>query len=177
MNFNWPFSKTYQITCPDGTVRIIHKNIDDACPLTIKNWKAGVSADLKEEISQLNGKISGKYENEIKGFLFGLNDQNESLMMSFRAAYMGVQINPCENNGFFLRELEKLLENQQRLTELKMKISALIQLAINYPQETDRWQSIVNEIAARLGGSAIPIAASNAMIESKTEIQKLIQGT
>jgi len=61
MPINWFWLKTYQIRCKDGTVRIIHKNIDDACPLAIPGWKADISADIKG-LDQLKGSAKAKYE-------------------------------------------------------------------------------------------------------------------
>jgi hypothetical protein len=49
MIINWPFSKTYKIKCPDGTIKTVYRNIDHAFPLFIPGWQADIAADVKAQ--------------------------------------------------------------------------------------------------------------------------------
>jgi len=175
MLIGWFWKKTYRIRCPDGSVRIIYKNIDHACPLFINGWKADVGAGLKG-LSNLSGDAKAKYETQIHGLLFNLNEQNQSLMMSFRTVYLAFETNPCGNDSFFQRELEKLLDEQRRISALKIQIAALIELASTTPNDTAKLTQIFSDIASRAGGSAVASAASLEIAESRALARDLVQG-
>lgn len=175
MPINWPWEKTYSVRCPDGTLRTVYKNINDACPLFIPGWKTDVAADLKG-IPELSGQAKVKYESQIHGLLFNLNEQNQSLMMSFRTVYLAFATNPCGNDAFFQRELEKLLDEQRRISALKIQIAALIQLVSASPNDTAQLTKIFSDIASRTGGVAIASAASLEIAETRAEALTLIQG-
>src|SRR5436189_4690054 len=112
------FSKTYKHKCPDGTVRIIHKNMDDAFPLSVMDKKESVNADLASK-KLGTAKLKTEYESKIKGLLFNINEQNQSLMINFRFAYAAFQADPCGNNAFITRQAEQFSVGQQKITELK----------------------------------------------------------
>ena len=175
MSINWPWGKMYDVRCPDGSVRTVYRNIDHACPLFIHGWKADVSADLKG-IGDLSGDVKTKYETQIHGLLFTLNEQNQSLMMSFGTVYLAFMTNPCGNDGFFQRELEKLLDEQRRISALKLQIAALIQLISASPNDTSQLTAIFRDIAARTGGSAVASAASLEIAETRATARSLIGG-
>jgi hypothetical protein len=176
MKFNWPWSKTYQVKCADGSSRTVYRNIDDACPLYISGWKGDISADLRG-ISELSGEAKAKYETQIHGLLFSLNEQNQSLMMSFRTIYLAFTSHPCGNDQFFQREIEKMLDEQRKISALKMQIAALIQFASNSPGDTEQLASIFNDIASRLGTSeAVTPAASMQIAETRNIAKDLLNG-
>lgn len=175
MPINWYWSKTYTVNCPDGTTRTVYRDIDHACPLCIPGWKADVSADIKN-LSNLSADASLKYETQIHGLLYSLNEQNQSLMMSFRTVYLAFQSNPCGNDAFFQRELEKLLDEQRKISTLKIKIAALVQLISTCPTDTGKLTAVFCELAAIAGGSSVASAASLAIADSRAIAQKLIQG-
>jgi len=171
MPMNWPWGKMYRVRCPDGTVRTIYKNIDHACPLFIPGWKADVGAGITE----LSGEAKAKYETQIHGLLFTLNEQNQSLMMSFRTVYLAFMTNPCGNDDFFHREIEKLLDEQRKISALRIQIAALIQLASTSPADTARLTRIFSNIASGLGGPAIAPAASLEIAETREVARRLLQ--
>lgn len=175
MLINWPWSRTYDVRCPDGSTRTVYRNIDHACPLFISGWKADVSADLKG-VGELSGDAKAKYETQIHGLMFSLNEQNQSLMMSFRTVYLAFMTNPCGNDGFFQRELEKLLDEQRRISALKLQIAALLQLIAASPNDTDKLTEIFGDIAARTGGTAIASAASLEIAETRAIARSLVGG-
>lgn len=46
VRLSWPFSRTYEVRCPDGSVRTVYKHVDDAFPLHVRNWRARFAADV-----------------------------------------------------------------------------------------------------------------------------------
>jgi hypothetical protein len=172
---NWIWEKTYQITCRDGTKRTVHKNINDACPLFIPGWKADVAGGV-QGVSDLKAEVKAKYGTQINGVLYSLNEQNQSLMMSFRTVYLAFSTNPCGNNDFFLREIEKLLDEQRKISALKIQIAGLIQLASTNPNDTAQLTKIFSDIASRLGGSAVVSAASLEIAETRELALLVLEG-
>jgi hypothetical protein len=124
----WPFSKTYQHKCPDGSVKVVYKNIDDAFPLFLPGWQAAVSSEVT--VPNVGaGSVRAEYADKIQGLLYGLDELNQSLMMKFRGVYVAYQSDPCANGGNFQRQIEGLLDGQHKLTVVKTQIQALIRLA------------------------------------------------
>lgn len=95
-----PFSKTYVIKCPDGTTRIIYKNVDKAFPLCIPGWQGKMGATI-EAVKGEPANLNAEYQTQIQGLLYSLDELNQSLMMTFRAAYVSYQSNPCQNTASF----------------------------------------------------------------------------
>lgn len=163
---SWPWSKTYTVRCPDGTTRELHKDIDEAVPLSLKGFKADIEASVKG-VPKLSGAAKAKYETKIQGLLFGLTEQNQSLMMSFRTVYLAFRSDPCGSRDFFQREVEKLLEEQRRIAELKLKVTALIQLASLSPADTAHITAVFVQLASGIGGTPVVAAASLEISESR----------
>jgi hypothetical protein len=130
MIINFPFSKTFKHRCPDGTIRIIHRNVDTAFPLFIEtaNNKTNINLD---GIKGFKGKIKNDYKTKIEGVLYELNEMNSSLMMKFRSAYILFQSNPCSSYEIFTSEIMKINSEHQNLMVLRTKIKGLIDLAGN----------------------------------------------
>lgn len=175
MAMRWPWAKTYEVKCPDGTVRIVHRRIEDACPLFIPGWKADVGAEFKG-IDSLTATARAKYETHIHGLLFALNEQNESLMLSFRTVYVAYLSNPCKNDGFFRRELEKLLDEQRKISQFKVKISALIQLINSSPGSSAELAAIFRDMAGYSGQAIAAPVASTEIAETRLVARELMGG-
>lgn len=151
MIINWPFSRTRRIRCPDGSIKIVQRNINDVFPLALKEMQAKIEAEVNADNTGLF-RLNGEYAQKIGGLLYSISDQNQCLMMSFRSAYIGYQSAPCCNNGFFIRHLDKTIEGQQRLMELKMQITGLIALAERYPNNPEKVLPMYYKLVARVGG-------------------------
>lgn len=164
--FDFLRSKTRKVKCPDGTTRFVYEDLDDACPLYIPSYKADVASDLKAT-SEINGNVSVKYAREIDNVLYGLNEQNQSLMMSFRTVYLTYKSNPCGNDEFFHRGIEGLLDDQKKISLLKVKVNALITLARAPNTDEVRLNMIFAEIASLLGGSSVASTATVAINEAR----------
>jgi hypothetical protein len=71
MVINWPFSRTYKHKGKDGTIRIGHKNVDDAIPLSVRDREGSVAAGVgAKELA--TAKANAKHASKIKGLLFDL---------------------------------------------------------------------------------------------------------
>ena len=167
----WPFFRTRTMRCPDGTTRIIYKSIDEACPLFIEGWKADVATNLKIP-GTASGDAKAKYENKIDGLLFALNEQNQSLMMHFRAVYLLYSSNPCGSDAYFQRKIDDLIEQQHRISTLKLKIAALIQLVASNPNDS---ASISSDIASRIEGPTVAAAASIEIAQTRELARELLK--
>jgi hypothetical protein len=143
--------RTYKVKCPDGTTRIVHRDVDDAFPLAIKDTKGRMSALLKD----LNGDslgIDGELSRGVSGLLFELNERNDTAMMNFRATYVAFQANPCSHADRLARRVDEMTAEQQQLARTRQELTALIDLAVATPADADRiWQTFGN-IVARTGG-------------------------
>ena len=174
MLINWPFSKRYHIHCPDGTIKTVYKNVDNAFPLFIPGWKGDIGADIKG-LEQASANVRATYEGKIQGLLFSLDDRNQSLMMTFRGIYMVYTSDPCSGSGFFERQVAKLLEEQHRLFVLRTEIQALIELAKNHPERGDLILSLFHSVVERLGGKSISEAAALEIAESRAIAKEWIE--
>lgn len=119
-----PFTKSYERKCLDGSIKTIYKKAEDAFPLLINGYDAKMSSKIKTELID-GAELSGSLKKNVDTLLYGLDDINNGLMMSFRAAYVGFQSDPCANNVFFLEQITQINEEQRRLRALKMQIRGI----------------------------------------------------
>jgi hypothetical protein len=122
------FFKRIKYKCPDGTFRIVYRNVNDAIPLFIKGFdiKGGGDAKLMD---QANFKLKAEYKDKIQGLLYNLDDRNNNLIFEFRNAYMVYQSHPCGKIDFFQEQVEKLNRDYHFRSTLKIQIDGLITLA------------------------------------------------
>lgn len=172
---NWnPLSKTYWHKYPDGSVKLIYKNVNDAFPLYIPGWegKAGVTLDA---IAGAPVNITGEYATKIQGLLYSLDELNQSLMMTFRSSYTVYQTDPCANGGFFQRQVEKAIDEQNRQTSLKVQIRGLISLAELHPGNPEHFLPVFQDIIQNTGGPSVVLAASQEIEEARSIAQKWVE--
>jgi len=170
----WPFSKTYRHKCPDGSVKVVYRNVDDAFPLFIPGWQAKVGADVK--IPQTGqGGVQADYATKIQGLLYGLDELNQSLMMKFRGAYVTYQSDPCANGNAFQQQINAILEGQHKLTAVKTQMQALIHLAELNPTSPEVF-NIYKDIVRQIGNFAAAPAATLEIEESRAIAKKWIGG-
>lgn len=157
------FSKTYKHKCPDGSIKIIHKNIDDAFPLAVKdvetNSKGGLEA---KDIASLN--VSTDYKSKIQGLVYCLNDLNQDLMILFRSAYIAYQADPCNDKGFFQRQIDGIIMDQKRMTTLRLQIRGFISLAEKNPNHGEvmkAYLQIINSMGINSGEAAAIAVSEN----------------
>src|SRR5690348_9057387 len=137
MWFDFMFSSTYKHKCTDGSVRLIHKNVDKAFPLALKEQQKQFNADLEAQ-KKASLKLNSEYTERIQGLLFSISEQDESLMVNLRCAYIGFQTNPCGGDGFFQRQVERVIEEQNKFMKLKTQITGLIAIAKECPNNSEK---------------------------------------
>lgn len=175
MWFDFLFSSTYKHTCKDGTVRFIHKNVDKAFPLAVREQQKRFNADLNAQ-KKASAKLNSAYTEKIQGLLFSISEQNESLMMTLRSAYIGFQSNPCGGDGFFQRHVEKVNHEQHRLMTLKTRITGLIAIARECPNNSEKVLAAYLDIVGEIGGKGIEEAAIAEIKENRENAQKWAGG-
>src|SRR5947208_17126263 len=105
---SWPFFKTRKHYCPDGSVKLVYRNVDDAFPFYVPGWEGKLDAKLKGAPARLRAE----YATKIQGLLYGLDELNQGVMFDFRAAYVTYMNDPCQHAGFFERQVEKIIHEQ-----------------------------------------------------------------
>lgn len=145
---NWPFSKTYTVLC-NGVRKTVYKNADDAFPLSILARKGGVSATGTLP-DAANAKVGVRHSTRVDALLYDLDEQNRDVMILFRAAYVAYQKNPCNNEDFFNRQIEKLLERQGHLRMVQLQLDALLKLLKLRP-ESDQPVELAISIIKSIG--------------------------
>jgi hypothetical protein len=169
------FLRRRKIRCPDGTVKWVYHRVDDAFPLFIPGWSGNLDAQLKV-LADMPAQAKAAYETKIQGVLFGLDARNQSLMMQFRGAYIAYSNDPCPGSAFFLRQVEKLLDEQRELAMLLMKTQALLELAKEGPANHDQVMVVFRDLVGRIGGPAVAEAAENEVADARSDAKKWIKG-
>jgi len=152
-----PFEKSYEVRCKNGSIKTIYKKVEDAFPLSISGYEGNISANVKSELLE-EGGLDANFKSKVDGLLYGLDEINNGLMMSFRSAYIGYQTDPCANNDFLLDQITKINEEQRRLRALKMQIRGYVELAKSNPRDStklaEHYINLVNRIGSTSMGDA-----------------------
>lgn len=175
MLINWPFSKTYKHKCPDGTIKTVYRNVDDAFPLYIPGWQTNVTADVKaQELGA--AQLKAEHASKIHGLLFSLDELNQSLMMNFRGAYVAYTTDPCGNADLLSKQVDAILREQTRFQRIRLQIRGLIALAVSQPNNHDRIMDAFQSIVQQLGGPVVTQAAVAEIASTRDAVQKWIGG-
>jgi hypothetical protein len=165
----------YKHKCKDGSVKVVYRDVNDAFPLFIEDFKGSVDGNL-EAIKGAPVKVRADYETKIKGLTFELDELNKSLMMSFRTVYLVFQSDPCNDDGFFKRQTERLLLEHSRNTTFREQIRYLINIAEMNPDHPERVLPVYKQILNQMGGTTIQKAAELEISETRTIADKWIEG-
>jgi len=125
MFFSW-FSKFVTVKCPDGTTRMVYKNVDDIFPFSIKESKATINGNITAD-DLGGGEAAASFAEKINDKLFLINEQNAGLWMCFRATYVGYTANPCGNSGNLETYIQEIIREHAKNTELCSKLRALVE--------------------------------------------------
>lgn len=166
MLINWPFSKIYKIRCKDGSIKTFIKDIDKAFPLSLRDYNTRLNTEITAQ-QEATVKLDAEFASKIQGLLYNITEENKSIMLEFRTTYIGYQSDPCNNNNFLIRQIEKASKRQQKITELKLKIGGLISLATAQPNNRKEFMTLYQEIVNDVRGSA-PEAAKIEIAENRT---------
>lgn len=170
----WPFSKTYKVKGPNGQIKRVYRDVNDAFPLYIKGWKATLKAAGKV-LDKVSGDIKAEYATAIHGLLFALGEHNQGLMMKFRGVYIVYQGDPFEHSGFLERQIEKLLDVQGYLITQKFKIDGLIELAKLQSDDSDEFIKLFTNIVESFDLSMVPHVVSQRIAEAKKIVEKIAE--
>lgn len=144
---------TYKRRCPDGSVKAVYRNVDEAFPLYIQGWDAKAAVSLE---SVVGGPVNvgAQYATHLQGLLYSLDDLNQSLMMVFRAAYMCFKADPCANEAFFTRQVAELIRDHNVFRAAKLKFRTLVTIAELHPEQSSEILRLFQEVADAVGGNS-----------------------
>jgi hypothetical protein len=153
----------------------VYKDIDKAFPLYVPGLKANIGASI-EAIKGAPVNLNADYETKIQGLLYSLDELNQSLMMTFRAIYVSYQSDPCKNSDSLYRQVEKIIDEHNRQTALRIKIRGLIEIAEMHPENPEKVIIVYQDIVHQLGGPSVSVAASLQIKESRSQAKRWIGG-
>ncbi|GAA3458480.1 hypothetical protein ACFFSW_04470 [Saccharothrix longispora] len=139
-----PWSKRYKVKCRDGSVKYVHRDVDDAFPLELRESGKRTAAGL-DVLQQVSGNLERSHVEQIKAALFSLNQANDTMMVNFRALYTVYQTDPCANAGYLAAGTQALMAEHQRTKDLVIRLDALLKMA-----QTD--QQVVGEVLKVITG-------------------------
>lgn len=149
--------KQRRVKCHDGRTQWIFRNPEDAFPLQLTGFKAGIKADLKA-LQEVAATLSGEYVQQLQGLLYSLDNQNQSLMMSFRTYYIVYAANPSQTTHERLEaRCDALIQRQQALTDARIHLQSLIQLAQSGrdAEYSELFRAIVDRVGGRSFAGAV----------------------
>lgn len=144
-----PWSKTYEVTCCDGSKRTVYRNIDDALPFAVSTPSVSLKANADAK-SAVSGGLSGDYQRKVDGLLVGLDGKNNALMEKFRAVYLVFKSDPCGNGDYLKEQVTRLTEQHDRLSSLEVGVGGLVDLARSKPDQAVLFTSAFRELAGEL---------------------------
>ncbi len=68
----WGFGKSREVKCPDGSIKTVYKDVNDAFPLFIQGYDGNLAAKINTE-SIGGAHIDGSYSTRIDGLLYALD--------------------------------------------------------------------------------------------------------
>lgn len=172
MSFKWPFFRTRKIRCPDGTVRIVHKDIDDLFPLSISDHAVKADGGLKIPES-LEANIGAELAKAIKGVLFSIDGNNNSLILDQRAAYTGYAASPCEKADWYQRQIQDLSTRRHRLQEQERLLGALLSLADSPMADKTELLGILSQLVDKLPPDQAVLITVNEMDVSEQTAKEM----
>ena len=88
---------------------------------------------------------------------------------------MAFQTDPCAGHEFLLREVSKVLHEQQRVLKIRLQIEGLISLAKTCKSKGEFFQ-LYQVIVNQVGGSTVADAAAVEIKDSAQQAKKWIGG-
>ena len=170
---NLPWTKKYKIKCPDGTTKMVYKNVDDALPVYVKGYEKEFKANAKG-LEEIEGEIANSSKSKIDGMLYSLDYFNNSLQMEFRAIYLVYETDPCSNGELFSQKIYELIEKYSALNSLKLKIYGLVEAIksghINDTNFSENYLRLVSD-----NKDYLPVQASQVAIQEASKAFKQLK--
>ncbi len=167
------FGKTRKVKCLDGTSRYVAKRIADAIPLELKNRESNGNLQMRVPEATVSGGVNLK--SSIGAIVFAINERNASQVIDFQMAYSVYQNDPCGENDFLKRQVEKIRDERNFLSKLEIRANTLIEMLKNNPDNGDRIIPYCESIMADLDIPS-PRSSQNAIDEARANATEMIQG-
>jgi hypothetical protein len=152
-------------------VKTVYRNVEDVYPLSIKEWQAslsgGAGASSMPGLGKIASQLKAGYATKVKGLLFEIDEHTKAIMINFRGVYLAFQTDPCSNQAFFLRHVEKIVSEEQQISRWQVQVRALIELARSRPDDVEQFLAVFKEIAGSVGGAPAVEAASIEIAEAR----------
>jgi hypothetical protein len=113
---DWPLSKIRKEKCKDGTYRNVFKNPQDAFPLYIDDLKVQVHNEI-ELLKQFKMDTDVVVQRLASGLLFQIDSVNISMQAHFRAIYLGYSTNPCANDKWFTKGIDRIIKQETKMRD------------------------------------------------------------
>lgn len=171
MNLLWPFTNTVKVSCPDGRVVYVYKNVESAFRSYVRepSIRFGAKLDLLGEVS---GAISGEVASRVDRLVNLHDSQVAHIFIEFRIAYEVFKSDPCNQNEFLGREVERILQAYRRLRHFNAGIHGLIGLVRANPEDTDRIAKTFEELARHHGDIMAPEATQDEIRQTRKEAEE-----
>lgn len=161
--------------CPDGTKRSVYRNVESAFPLLLSS--ATDSIDAGGGIGPAASmKAGAKHSRTFAALLTAVSEENDELLLCFRALYVMYQGNPCGNGAYFDLEMRQLVEQRKRLRTAGRLLTAAGQLIDHGGAEAEVRASLT-EAAQLLGSRGSEILAPIAIEDSHRTAKRMIEGS
>lgn len=169
----WSFFQKKKIKCPDGSVRFVYRNIDQAFPIHLRDVQSSLSAKLGVD-GLAEGAAENKYASDVKALLFHIDETNKSLMLEFRSAYIAYEIHPCANWEKFDSSVREIRSVAQRTAQLKIKVRLMIEcMKEGGASKQSTIDMVLREISASHPTISLPSAASSEMASARVLAEEL----
>ena len=119
--FRKRFAREFTIRCPDGTIKFVYKDVEDAFPLLTKEF--GVSASLQTDPVGTTG-LGAQYRSKVNALFDGLNSQTNDLFAHLRAVYVVYKTDPCNKGDYLASRITEITDSFQqfRMQQLNVEI-------------------------------------------------------
>ena len=123
--FFFRFSK---IKCPDGTTRIVYRNINDIFPFSIKELNQSVHGKVSAaDLGSIDSAAT--YAEKISSLLVSIDNDNGDLMIMFRANYASYAANPCGHSVALESVTRDIIRQHSKIKEIRSKVKMFIECA------------------------------------------------
>ncbi len=148
------FRKSFRITCPDGTVRILFKHPDDAFPFFAKEWNAKLQALIKA-LKKVEIKLGAEFKSTLENYYVELDEANRSVQLHFKALYVAYYCDPCNKSDWFCDQVEMVIKNEQKFRSVEMeirKLKALINISKTDKELKKQFASLISKASDSILG-------------------------
>jgi hypothetical protein len=169
----WLFGKTRKHKCPDGSVRHVFKNPEDAFPLhtTNSSRKFGATAKTLEDLQGGNVELSAGVRKQVAGLLVELDRANRSLLADFRATYVVYSSNPCGLDKYLETRIDRIMRSENQLRQMEMETDRLNTLLDRPDWTENQLGTLLESVLTRLQKplDQLPVGRTLVQIRSNTK--------